>query len=154
MTSPDKPKKRTGLRIIVTFVGVVGAFMLWDELVPRGPVSEEMQARLRCVAKSVALHQALFSLDEEGTPLERDFREEFDMVFNDLQRFQGGLVRRDDPERHAFRPIMIEEEDAKDAALAEDPQGYVTGKWAEVQACHDGLFGDDATARQGREVFA
>ncbi|EBA08129.1 hypothetical protein [Sagittula stellata] len=154
MMSPEQPKRRVGLRIIIAFVGVVGAFILWDELVPRGPVSEGMQARLRCVAKSVALHQALFSAEEEGIALERDFREEFDTVFNGLQRFQRGLVRRDDPGRLAFRPIMIQEEDAKDAAMAEDPQGYLTRAWAELQACYDALFLQQSAGRQMQEGVA
>lgn len=100
-----------------------------------------VQARLRCAAKSVALQQQVYAENQAGAPMPAYVDELEDRV-NRLHRFVRGLTQSNDPNSAAFRPIMIAEEAARDAAVAVDAAGYARDAWAGVQACDTFYNGD------------
>lgn len=121
------PRRYTGLLILGSFVAFVGGWMVWDALRPTGGPSPDLEARLRCIARAVALQQAL----DSASPLFA----EADALTNDVYPYIRRMQQADDPRRLFYRPIMIEEETARDAAMASDADGYITTTWAEVQDC-------------------
>jgi len=122
--------KRVAYAIIAVFSGVIA----YAALSPRPANDPEVIAKLRCAAKSVALQQQVFAQAETGAPFPA-FLDELDARVNRLHRFVRGLTQSNDPHETAFRPIMIAEEAARDAAVAENAEDYVRAAWAEVQAC-------------------
>ena len=121
-------------------IAALGGVVAYNALAPR-PANNpqitgnpEIIARLRCAAKSVALQQQLYAQAETGAPFPA-FLDELDTRVNRLHRFVRGLTQSNDPHETAFRPIMIAEEAARDAAVAENAEDYVRAAWAEVQAC-------------------
>lgn len=130
-------------RIGLFFVGGVGAIMLVAELVPQSQADEGTLAQIRCVAAAVALHQHLHDRRTAGAP-PPGFLAEFEPRHDRLQSITRSLRTRDDRHIPMIRPLMIEAEAARDAALLADPEAYVAAAWTRVRECHDQLFPDFA----------
>jgi hypothetical protein len=126
----------TGPGLLWTFALLLVTAALW----PKPPYNPRVLEKLACVADAVALKQHLFVRWESGRPVPADIIATFQDRFNRLQRYTTSLRRSDDRHIHAFRPIMIEAEAARDAAVAKDADAYLSAAWAKVQACDDALF--------------
>lgn len=131
-------------RVTYAIIAVLGGVIAYAALAPRAADDPQVIAKLRCAAKSVALHQQVFAQTEAGAPFP-DYLDELDARVNRLHRFVRGLTQSNDPHSTAYRSIMIAEEAARDAAVAEDAEGYVRDTWAEVRAC-DTLHNGDLPA--------
>jgi hypothetical protein len=132
--------KRVAYAIIAVFGGVIA----YAALAFRTADDPQIIAKLRCAAKSVALHQQVFAQTEAGEPFPA-FQDELEARVNRLHHFVRGLTQSNDRHSVAYRPIMIAEEADRDAAVAENAEGYVRDAWAEVQAC-DTLHNGDLPA--------
>lgn len=128
---------------IVTLVGGMFIYIALapGENAPDSTGNPDAIAKLRCVAKAVALHQQVYAQAETGSPFP-DYLEELEDRVNRLHRYVRGLTQSNDPASTHFRPIMIEEETARDSAVAVDAEGYMRKTWPEVQACDTFYNGD------------
>lgn len=129
----------SGLRVGLFFLGGVGAIMLAADLVPQSQADEGTLEKIRCVAAAVALHQHLHDRRTAGDP-PPVFLVEFEPRYNRLQSVIRSLRNRDDRHIPMIRPLMIEAEAARDAAVLADAQAYVAVAWAQVRTCHDQIF--------------
>lgn len=126
-----------GFTTVALFGGVVAYTFLWPRPVPE-TLAEDSQ--LRCVAKSVALHQHVYAMMETGAPAPA-YLDELEVRVNRLYRLVRSLTQSNDPRVQSYRPIMIQEEAARDAAVAADPEAYERQAWAEVQDCDTTMNG-------------
>ncbi|MBP0481477.1 hypothetical protein [Sagittula salina] len=141
----SQPRKRVGLYSLLIFAGMIGGAVLYDELRPRGGPSPDLEARLRCVARTVALQQATHATGNGAADVSGDvsgdavaFRD-VDALTNEVFAYVHRMQQSDDPARLHYRPIMMEEEQARDTAMASDPGGYMRSAWAEAQSCAEAL---------------
>lgn len=105
------------------------------------PQAEAPDPQLTCYAEAVALHQHLHEVAGPD-PAERfDYMADLEARMEDMIAWTRGLRRRDDPRAHAMRPVIAHAEEARTSAVARDPDTYRAAAWAEVQRCHDALFG-------------
>lgn len=135
---PDGARHRwLGYATVALFGGVVAYSFLWPRPVPETLADD---SQLRCVAKSVALHQHVYAVMETGAPAPA-YLDELEARVNRLYRQVRGLTQSSDPRAQSYRPIMAQEEAARDAAVAADPAAYAQQAWAEVRDCDTTLNG-------------
>lgn len=125
-----------GPGLLWLFVLFLAVAALW----PKPPYNPLALEKLRCVAGAVALHQYLFDRSQTDQPIPPDILATFQDRFKRLQSYPNSLRRSDDRHIQAYRPIIIEAEAARDAAVAQDADAYLAAAWAEVQSCDDTYF--------------
>ncbi|SLN23003.1 hypothetical protein [Roseisalinus antarcticus] len=133
--SVSRRDRRIGFSIIGFLVAVMALAAVW----PKPAYSERVLEKIGCVAAAVALHQHLFDRFEAGLPAP-DFLREFEGRHSRLLAYTRSLNRSGDRHAHAIRPVMIEAETARDAAVDIDSDAYVFEAWTNLQACQDRLF--------------
>lgn len=137
--TPGTPR-RARLRWTLFLAACLMALMFW----PGGSYDQQALDKLHCVAVSVALQEHLFVRTQAGETVDPAMLADVEERQNRLTRYNRSLTTSNDLNATAFRPIMVKVAKARDAAVAVDPEAYLSDAWAELQACDDTLFSAEA----------
>ena len=114
----------------VAFIGVVSSVALR----PR-PADPAVVAQIRCYATAVALNEAL--LDRPAP----EWRAAFDARFAAMRFPVAEMARLRSRHAALVGPAVARAQEARDAAIANDSETYLTEAWAAVRACPDAPSG-------------